>query len=514
MKRKINKIIIAAFLVAIHTDFPGYGQDNDEQNNPFESLESKIARSQLLKQVQPVIQKAPESPTSEKPAPPPEQLVSPPIEALVFDYDQENNLASLSANNVELRSVLHFIAEESGKNIILARDVKGLVSANLKNVTLEQAFQTIAKSGGCVIEVEGDSMFVSNADNIRDILVYRLDFANAVNLEEAVKQLVSSTGKVGVDARLNSLIISDVVSNLESIRKAIAKLDVMATQVLIEVMIVNTKLTKELKMGIDWSQLGTPEFYYNQSLSAVGGVNPGGEVNVALTSSDWNITGLLDFVETHDNVSVLANPKLLVLNNHTATIDSIEEIPYQEKTSTAEGGDFVSTDFKEAGIKLEVTPQVTKDNYIIINVMPEQSAQIGTFTVGGNETPVIETRKSKTSLQVADGQTIIIAGLRQKRPTKKVSKIPLIGDIPLLGLLFRKVIEEDQESELAVFITPHICKGDFLDNDTKKTLDRTRIIEDLEFDNITGKRRKTGKRQKITSIAQAKLMMDNYLEKQ
>ena len=112
--------------------------------------------------------------------------------------------------------------------------------------------------------------------------------------------------------------------------------------------------------------------------------------------------------------------------------------------------------FKEAGIKLEVTPQITSDGYIIMHVMPEQSARTGTFTVAGNDTPIIETRRTDTTLRVRDGQTIIIGGLRRSEPSVVESKVPFFGDIPIIGALFRNIEIDELDSELGVFITPHI----------------------------------------------------------
>ena len=145
-----------------------------------------------------------------------------------------------------------------------------------------------------------------------------------------------------------------------------------------------------------------------------------------------------------------------MLNNHTATIDSVEEIPYKELSETSAGGSIGTTSFKEAGVKLEVTPQITDDGHIIMHIKPEQSAQVGTFTIEDSETPVIETRKTDTTLRVRDGQTIIIGGLRKSEPSVVESKIPILGDIPFIGVLFRKVDTDQVESELGVFITPHI----------------------------------------------------------
>jgi type II secretory pathway component GspD/PulD (secretin) len=266
---------------------------------------------------------------------------------------------------------------------------------------------------------------------------------------------------------------------LEQIRRSIKTLDVEAPQVMIEAMIINVKLTDELKMGIDWNKLGTLDNYFSQDLSITGSTNPFGQINFSKVTGAWTLAGLLDFIQTYSDVKVLANPKVLVLNNHTATIEAVEEVPYRKLSETSGGGLIGTTSFKEAGIKLQVTPQITQDGQIIIHIRPEQSAQIGTFTIENSETPVIETRKAETTLRVEDGQTIIIGGLRKKQPTVEESKIPILGDIPLIGLLFRKVSTKQIESELAVFITPRIYTDGKLSDDELNLIGQSRKNESL-----------------------------------
>ncbi|MEE9371304.1 MAG: secretin N-terminal domain-containing protein [Sedimentisphaerales bacterium] len=321
------------------------------------------------------------------------------------------------------------------------------------------------------IEAKDDTLSIPEPEDPIATEVFNLNFANAEDIEKTISKLVSRDGRVGIDDRLNSIVVTDTASNLEQIRQAISRLDTKAPQVMVEVLIVNVKLTDELKMGVDWTKLGTSKNFFTQGLNITGSANPFGKVTFSSTPGNWSIQGLIDFIETNKDVRILANPKVLVLNNHTATIDSIEEIPYKELSETSAGGSIGTVSFKEAGIKLQVTPQITNDGYIIMHVKPEQSAQTGTFTIENSETPVIETRRTDTTLRVKDGQTIIIGGLRKSEPSVVESKIPILGDIPLIGMLFRKVDIDIIESELGVFITPHIY------TDGKLTEEELKLIE-------------------------------------
>ncbi len=337
---------------------------------------------------------------------------------------------------------------------------------------LPERFEMAKKPKSTKVEAKED---VSSALEHQDPVitdVFNLNFANARDTEKTISKLVSPDGRVGIDDRLNCIVVTDTASNMELIRQTISKLDVKAPQVMIEVLIVNVKLTDELKMGVDWTKLGTATNFFTQGLNITGSANPYGKMTFSSTPGNWSIQGLMDFVETNSDVRILANPKVLVLNNHTAIIDAVEQIPYKQLNETSAGGSIGSVSFKEAGIKLEVTPQITDDGYIIMHIKPEQSVRTGTFTIENSETPIIETRRTDTTLRVKDGQTIIIGGLRKSEPSVVESKVPFLGDIPLIGMLFRKVDTDIIESELGVFITPHIYTDGKLSEEELKLIEK------------------------------------------
>lgn len=397
------------------------------------------------------------------------------LNAKPVDQNEPEQLFTISIDDAEIKDVLEsLLVYQAGLSLVLSGGIEGRISLRLKDVTWQTMLDAVLQAGGYTSFERNNVLFISDSRKTLTIEVFKLNFANAIDIEKTVSNLVSSEGKVGIDDRLNSIIVSDNAANLERIRQAIEKLDVKAPQVMIEVLILNVKLTNELKMGVDWTALGKTDTIsktsFSQGLSATGGSNPSGQFKFSKATSGWTLTGLIDFIETNEDVKILANPKILVLNNHTATIDSVEEIPYQQLSQTSAGGSIGTTSFKEAGIKLEVTPRITDDGYIIMHIKPEQSAQIGKFTIAGSDTPVIETRKADTTLRVKDGQTIIIGGLRKKQLSVKENKIPILGDIPLLGFLFRRIYTEQIESELGVFITPHIYTEGMLSDEELKLL--------------------------------------------
>ncbi len=411
------------------------GQQSQDSKNPFAPLEGTKGPSESVRKG---------NETSNIPD------SQPVVDTTVFQLNY--------ANAKDIEKIITGLVSSGGKvsvderlNIIMVRDTAENV-AQIKRI-----LETLDVEGPQLMPVIGTTVF-------------RLNYANAKKLENAIKALVSSDGKVGVDERLNSIIVRDTVENLAEIKQVLKKLDVKAPQVMIEVLIVNVKLTDELKMGVDWTKLGTSSVFFSQGLSVTGSVNPYGKLTFLTTPGNWSIDGLIDFIQTNKDVRILANPKVLVLNNQTAMIKTVEEIPYQELSETAAGGSIGTTAFKEAGVTLEVTPQITDDGHIIMNIKPEQSALIDTIIVENSEIPVIETRKTDTILRVKDGQTIIIGGLRRKDPTVEESKVPILGDIPLIGGLFRKTRTKQTESELGVFITPHIYTDGKLTAEDSKLL--------------------------------------------
>jgi type II secretory pathway component GspD/PulD (secretin) len=184
--------------------------------------------------------------------------------------------------------------------------------------------------------------------------------------------------------------------------------------------------------------------------------NSFGSVGVSiLQGDDWSINANFAIGADNREAKVLSNPKLFVLNNQEASIDIVEEIPYlQSKTTSASTGDTTgTTSFKQAGIKLRVKPQINRDGSVVLVVAPEQSYRTGEAV---DSTPIINTTKSSTTLMLRSGETAAIGGLIRETETNTENKIPLLGDIPLLGYLFKRVQKSKNRTELTIFITAKI----------------------------------------------------------
>ena len=186
-----------------------------------------------------------------------------------------------------------------------------------------------------------------------------------------------------------------------------------------------------------------------------------------MLNSSIDIDAALKAQQETINAKLLANPRILVLDNEKALFDIVREIPYTETTQTV-GGSTETVKFKPVGVRLEVTPHVTRDGMLRLRILPEFGVH-----VTGTDPPAVDTRKIDTTVLVEDGQTVVLGGLRKKDVSQQTNKIPLLGDLPILGALFRFQGESTTNSEIVVFITPHIVEQPVLSEDEQHAYEET-----------------------------------------
>ncbi|MHC4626169.1 MAG: secretin N-terminal domain-containing protein [Planctomycetota bacterium] len=300
-----------------------------------------------------------------------------------------------------------------------------------------------------------------------------LKFLDAESLTEGLKGMLSPYGSVTVNKSSNSLIISDTEEYLSRILTEIERADKTPRQIMVEVVILDVKLSDDTEIGVNWDFLSTSnrQVQYRQSFppTRLGTTAPdestilnntaynttglGGNFSV-ITGTIRNVVGLLQ--ETRD-VEILASPRAMMVSGQNAKIRAVEEIPYSEVSDTAAGGvgALTSTQFKEVGVTLEVTATITDGNNIFLTLDSEQSVRTSDSPTG---VPVVDAREVDTSLMLKDGQIVVIGGLRRQEKTNQVSQIPILGDIPLLGLLFKYTNTVVTNTELIVFVSPHIYR--------------------------------------------------------
>ncbi len=313
-----------------------------------------------------------------------------------------------------------------------------------------------------------------------------LKFLDAKNLEPAIKKMSSEYGSISIDEKSNSLIVCDTKENVEMILAEIRKADKTPQQIMVEVVILDIRLDDGSEIGINWDIL-SDEYYdvgYRQNFTLT---RLGSTVENDATignATAFNTTGLggdfsvisgtirnvVRMIQQKRSAEILASPRVMMVSGQTGYVEAIEELPYTEITDSAAGGmnALTSTEFKPVGVKLTVSATLTEGSGIFLTVEAEQNAAVGE---SDTEIPIIDTRKAKTSLLLKDSQVVILGGLRRKSKAKEIDQIPILGDLPIIGELFKNTRTIFKNSELVVFISPHIYKDDPIPDDKKAKYD-------------------------------------------
>lgn len=294
-----------------------------------------------------------------------------------------------------------------------------------------------------------------------------LNYAKPEEVEAKVsKELTKDVGIIQVDGRTNSIVVTDRAKKVKKIASLISTLDTKTKQILIEVKIIEATLSDEQKLGINW-QYQSPETRpqehhrdikgdFLQGLTGSGGIFKIG----ALGKEEYAAT--LEMLRDSTDTNIISSPRLITLNNQTAKIVVGTEYPIATYQLVKETGTYEITGWEllEYGITVEVTPTVNEDNFITMTINPQVSDAVGTVGEDPHERPIIETQEVTTQTMIKDGETIVIAGLIKDKKQKTVKKIPLLGSIPILGVLFRKTSEETTKTDLIIFITAHIIESE------------------------------------------------------
>jgi type IV pilus assembly protein PilQ len=409
---------------------------------------------------------------------------------------------SLNFQNVEVRSVLNVIADFTDLNIITSDSVQGSLTLRLKDVPWDQALDLILQTRGLDMRKNGNVVWIAPRDELatKEKLAlesqqqiteleavrtetFQLNYAKAVDVAKLVtdekQRILSKRGSAVVDIRTNQLFVQDVTSRLEDVRKLIAKLDVSVRQVLIEARIVeaNDRFAKSLgaRLGMsDASMYKIPgaggNFRVGSTIDTVTGTPPApgaSPLNVNLPSSGVGTAGVfsvslfngamtrflnleISALESDNKGKVISSPRVLTANNIEALIESGTELPYQTVSNTG-----TQTQFRKATLALKVKPQITPDGNIIMTIDVNRDS-VGTVVTGAGFS--IDTKHVKTEVLVENGGTVVIGGIYTQDVRNTITRVPVFGDLPLIGNLFRNTLRSDDKNELLVFITPRIVQ--------------------------------------------------------
>ena len=294
----------------------------------------------------------------------------------------------------------------------------------------------------------------------------KVNYSTPTEMSEMVEKMLTPTiGQVAADERSRHLIVTDQPVVVEQVRQLIASLDLPVKEVMVDSMVVDVTLEDEAETGVDWLlnsvrrqsrrdvALGSDRAVGNLQELGFGTDLPGGGdsgiLNFALLSSKFDWRGIIQAEVRDLNGKFVSNPVVFTVENKSAKIEIVRDIPYVEVKETSQGGSQTNTEFKQIGTILEVTPRVTHDGFIIAEINAKESDTNGEF----NGIPIEDRRSVETTMHMKDGETIFMGGLRKRSDSTTVRKVPVLGDIPVLNTLFRNNQQTERSTELLVFVT-------------------------------------------------------------
>lgn len=413
----------------------------------------------------------------------------------------EGDKLSLNFQNIEIRAVLQIVADFADLNLVASDAVTGGITLRLKDVPWDQALDIVLRTNGLDKRVQGNVLLVAPAADLADqeraalenkqeiaelaplrTELIKVKYANAAEIvglfsasdggsEDSPSGIVSERGSVIVDDRTNSIILTETQSRINQLRSLLDQLDIPVRQVMIEARIVKASDSFKREAGIRWGTAGEITWgdgpngiQYGSSIETLGatpaenlivdlgtGSGKTGGIAFGLVNNDLLLDLELQLFESEGIGETVSRPTIITSDKSTASVNSGSQIPYQSDT----GGGATSTAFINATVGLTVTPQITPDDRIILELDVTNNSR-GDPTPGGP--PAIDTESIQTQVIVNDGETLVLGGLYQTRTDLIQLKTPVLGDLPLVGRLFRNSARTNDKDELLIFITPKIIR--------------------------------------------------------
>ena len=407
---------------------------------------------------------------------------------------------SLNFQDIEVRAVLQLLADFTGLNVVVSDSVGGTLTLRLKNIPWDQALDIILQTEGLGQRRNGNVIFIAPQQEIaqreqqelqarqqkEELAPLRteyiqINYAKASELASIMQSegtsLLSDRASVTVDARTNTLLVRDTSSNLEQARQLVSRLDVPVRQVLIEsrIVVANEDFNRELGVRFGVSGNSTSETAAVTSDGTTAGdlatgatatpntsgynvdlpvTNPAGSIGLALAELPFGSLLQLELsaMQAEGRGEIISTPRVITSNQSEAVIEQGVEIPYQEASSSG----ATSVSFKKAVLSLTVTPQITPDDRLIMDLAITRDSVGQIFA----NVPSIDTRELQTQVLVDNGETVVLGGIYEQDKNNTVNRVPFFSDLPVVGTLFESTIRENDKSELLVFVTPKIVKGE------------------------------------------------------
>lgn len=398
-----------------------------------------------------------------------------------------DGLVSLDFQDADIRNVLKVLAYKGGVNIVVSPEVAATVTIQLSDVPWMKALDVILSTYGFGYERNGNIITVSSIENLKKrredshalqeqepliTKTYALSFARAAEVVDSISKIKGPRGTINFDQRTNTVIVRDVQGVIDLMDGVVATLDSVTPQVLIEAKVVETVLSDTENLGIDWgvnasasgSQHAT-NFPFSRDLSNKFIPSGGSVTNNTFKYGTLDTTGVsatLELLRSRTDTKILSNPKIVTLDNQPAKVVVGTKYPFPQYTYNTEQAKMQVSgwEYKDIGIIFEVTPHVNNAGLVTLDLHPMITGIVsgaeGSVTVEGTTVPKLTVEETQTKVMIADGQTLVIAGLIKDTTAKTRKKMPLLGDLPLVGEAFKKKEDQTDKTELMIFLTPHI----------------------------------------------------------
>lgn len=432
-----------------------------------------------------------------------------PVIKVANEKKYSDKLLSLSFQDIPVRNALKILAEEIKFNLVMNDSVGGNITVNFDSVPWDQALDTILRVKGLDKRIDGTILLIGTQDELAKYEQKQLEeqekksakeplvteyiqvnyakaadfvkllstkdselsisadnassYGNSSNGADSSESLLSARGTVTVDERTNTLIIKDTEASIANVKRLIQTLDTPVQQVVIEARLVSVDESVGEELGVKWnvsnahgsSSSPTDGKWFAGGTSTFSTPSQGGTISLGRLTKNFALDLTLAAYESENRTDVIASPRVTTTNQKEALIEQGYEIP--SLTSASSGATTI--EWKKAVLSLKVTPQITPDDSVFLDLEITQDEIGETVTTVAGQAASIQTRSIETSVLVGNGETLVLGGIFQQTITRNTQKIPLLGDIPVVGWLFKSVNNKNQKREVLIFITPHIVEG-------------------------------------------------------
>lgn len=406
-----------------------------------------------------------------------EEAAQPSGPSFALTKDATTGLLTVDAPGEDIRSVVSKVADLYSLNIVIPSGLNGATTLKLRDVSWQQLFNVMLPPAGYAFVEDKNIILIKSREEISaeptETRVFLINYGSAQEMLSAITPLVDVTngGRIQVDKRSNALVITERPSRFNNIKDIIGRLDRATPQVLIESKFIEVTDSDAKNLGVDWTSLNSYKLsasnlkrtWARSENDASAGTRTSFVDSAVFSAPQFDV--VLSALNTLSGSELISNPTVVTLNNTEAVINIGTEYPIPQYSYNQQQGVFEVSGFeyKPIGINLKVTPQVNSQGFITLNIAPEVSSQTGNVTFGGSNgalIPIISTRKTSSTISIKDGYTLAIGGLIEKKVNTASTKVPLLGDIPMAGKLFKGSQDTITRRNLMIFITARTVNPD------------------------------------------------------